>query len=287
MKLSGQRRWRVPALVALVAVGALALGACSDDEPAPSGDANAEPTAASDGVVGGAIAQGPGISVTDALASNLDGPLLVNGFIVVDDDAQVRLCEGLLESSPPQCGSPSLLVENFDLDSIGPTASAIADYPGGPRTVTWTEQTVQVLGTVNGGVLTVATTPAAASDGVVAGPSAMGPGISVTDALASDLDGPLLVNGYIIVDDGGQRVRLCEGLLESGPPQCGSPSLLVANIDLDSVGALDSAIPVDGGIQTVSWTDHTVQLLGTVDGGTLTIATSSIAIGPPPPSATQ
>lgn len=108
--------------------------------------------------------------------------------------------------------------------------------------------------------------------------SAVGPGISVADALASTLGGPLLVNGFIIVDDGG-LVRLCAALMESSPPQCGEPSLLVDNIDLDSIGALNSALPVEGGIRTVSWTDQPVQLLGVVGDGLLTVAGNISASG--------
>lgn len=141
------------AVCALLVAGALGLGACSNDEP----DAADEPRASATNGTGTSVsnAVGPGISVADALASELDGPLLVNGFIIVDDSAQVRLCAGLLESSPPQCGAPSLLVEDIDLDSIGPLNSA-PPVDGGIRTVSWTEQPVQLLGTVEGDVLTVA-----------------------------------------------------------------------------------------------------------------------------------
>jgi len=73
-------------------------------------DAGAGPTAAPS-----SSAVGPGISIADALASGLDGPLLVNGFLVVQGDA-VRLCEALAESFPPQCGGDSLRVGGLDLD---------------------------------------------------------------------------------------------------------------------------------------------------------------------------
>ena len=43
---------------------------------------------------------GPGLSIAGALASTLDGPLLVNGFVLAQG-GQVRLCAVLLESYPP------------------------------------------------------------------------------------------------------------------------------------------------------------------------------------------
>jgi hypothetical protein len=98
---------------------------------------------------------GPGISVAEALASDLDGPLLVNGFLVIrggesDDPEVVRLCEALAEAYPPQCGGASLIVEGLGLKSIDGIVSE------GP--ISWTEQYVQVLGTVSGEVLTVNST---------------------------------------------------------------------------------------------------------------------------------
>jgi hypothetical protein len=98
----------------------------------------------------------------------------------------------------------------------------------------------------------------------------MGPGISVSDALASDLDEPLLVNGFVVVE--GERARLCEMLLESFPAQCGGDALEVDGLDL---GAL-SGVRTEG---TVSWTEGSVQVLGTVEGGKLTVSTTSIGSG--------
>ena len=92
---------------------------------------------------------GPGISVGEALTSNLQGPLLVNGHLHAQDD-QVRLCELLAESFPPQCGGETLVVEGLDLTTMDGLTRE-----GG---VTWSDQLVQVLGTVEGEVLTVTAT---------------------------------------------------------------------------------------------------------------------------------
>ena len=144
-------------------------------------------------------------------------------------------------------------------------AAACSDSAGSDDAPAVTGDTATTVVTSDGG-------------GGVSPVSAVGPGLSVADALASTLDGPLLVNGFIIVDDGGQ-VRLCAGLLESFPPQCGAPSLGVQGLDLDGFEGLNSALPVEGGIRTVSWTDQPVQLLGTVSDGVLTVASNVSASG--------
>lgn len=76
----------------------LALAACGGGQ-----DGGAAPPA-------GTPAPGGGLSVSEAIASELDGPLMVRGY-VLERDGELRLCEAILESSPPQCGEPSLRVE--------------------------------------------------------------------------------------------------------------------------------------------------------------------------------
>ncbi len=92
---------------------------------------------------------GPGISIDQALTSNLPGPLLINGHLHAQD-GQVRLCELLAESFPAQCGGRALMVEGLDLTTMdGLTTEG---------SVTWSDQPVQLLGTVEGEVLTVTVT---------------------------------------------------------------------------------------------------------------------------------
>lgn len=118
-------------------------------------------------------------------------------------------------------------------------------------------------------------TPAAQTDG---GPSAggaisaVGPGVSVRDARASTLDGPLLVNGFVFVEDG--RVRLCGALAESFPPQCGGDSLTLTGFPLEGFELQRSG--------DVAWTDRSVQVLGYVEQGVMSAATDSIASGAGP-----
>ena len=110
-------------------------------------------------------------------------------------------------------------------------------------------------------------------DGTVSGPGlAIGPGVTVPEALSSRLDSPLLVNGYLLVrggeHDNPEQVRLCEALAESFPPQCGGSFLLVEGLGLKSIDGLVSEGPI-------SWTEQPIQLLGVVDGEVLTVGSSS------------
>ena len=96
-----------------------------------------------------------------------------------------------------------------------------------------------------------------------------GPGISIADALATTLSGPLLVNGALVIVDGA--VRLCSALAESFPPQCGGDSIPVVGLDITTLD-----LQIEG---NVSWTNDHVQLLGTVHDGVLVIDDSALAAG--------
>lgn len=94
----------------------------------------------------GAPAPGGGITVEQALASKTRQPLLVRGALFAEPGEPVRLCAAVLESFPPRCGDPSLVVEGAPLDAVPGVQTA-----GG---VTWAES-VSLLGVVRDGVLTV------------------------------------------------------------------------------------------------------------------------------------
>jgi hypothetical protein len=90
---------------------------------------------------------GPGISVGEALAFRLGGPLLVRGWLWRAYGGDLRLCSGLTDSLPPQCTKPWLTVKGLDLSKVD-----------GLRTegeVTWSLQPALVLGDVTGGLLEV------------------------------------------------------------------------------------------------------------------------------------
>ena len=122
-------------IVALVLSAAVA---CSDDaaknqEPQPdsplttiaSTSGTQSPPVVATALVSGV---GPGISVADAIDSTLDGPLLVNGFVLAKG-GDVRLCDGLLESFPAQCGRPSIVVDGLDLSGLDLTEAQPGDRP--------------------------------------------------------------------------------------------------------------------------------------------------------------
>ena len=126
---------RILFLLTVLAIAGVVAAACGDDE----GDVASGPIS---GV-------GPGISVDEALTSNLKGPLLINGLLHVEG-GQVRLCAVLAESFPPQCGGRFLVVKGLDLMKVDGLTRE------GP--VTWSDRPVQVLGALEDGVLTVAGT---------------------------------------------------------------------------------------------------------------------------------
>ena len=127
---------RTLVLLAVVIIASVVAAGCGGDDGDDDGD-----------VVSGPISGvGPGITVGVALISNLTGPLLVKGQLHVEN-GRVRLCEVLAESFPPRCAGKFLVVEGLDLMTIGGLTTE--------GSVTWSDQTVQVLGTVEGEVLTV------------------------------------------------------------------------------------------------------------------------------------
>jgi hypothetical protein len=86
--------------------------------------------------------------------------------------------------------------------------------------------------------------------------------ITVKQALTAKRGEAVLVRGALIVSGG--IARLCYAVLESYPPQCGGPSLVVRELDLNTVGELTKA-------NGVTWSDREVRLRGTVADGTLKV----------------
>ena len=137
-----------PIYVYVLALGLTLFAACGDEDATTT----QQPSISAPGASGGA-GFGPGLSVAEARKSRLDGPLLVNGY-VLSDGAKVRLCDTLASSSsaanPPQCGGASLEVHGLDLATLpGVTSSGPARWSSQPR---------QLLGEVKNGVLTVSGT---------------------------------------------------------------------------------------------------------------------------------
>ena len=127
-------------LVGLLIIGSLVLAACSGAE-----DAGSDPTV---GVSPGS-AMGPGISTEDALTADSGQPLLVNGFLFVEEDGTVTLASLMAESLPPIPGGDQLVVEGLDLGGYQFSES---------QGLRWTDDLVQVLGVLYGNTLTVSDT---------------------------------------------------------------------------------------------------------------------------------
>jgi hypothetical protein len=111
----GQRQVRF-LLITLIAAATAACGAGAPSvapsapvvAPTPSGDAVATIT-----LDNNVQADGPGGSVSFSIANAGVGLALVNGIVLKEADGTVWLCEVVLESSPPHCAEPKLLVENW------------------------------------------------------------------------------------------------------------------------------------------------------------------------------
>jgi hypothetical protein len=124
----------------LLSLVVLVLAACGGDDDGNSSTPEPAPPAA------GAPIPGGGLSVQEAIDSDLDGSLMVKGFVVQTAD-EVRLCSALAESFPPQCGGPSLVVEG----------AVDADFAE-EGDVRWTATEVSLVGDVDGDVLRVSET---------------------------------------------------------------------------------------------------------------------------------
>jgi hypothetical protein len=81
----------------------------------------------------------------------------------------------------------------------------------------------------------------------------------LADALDAGVDGPFLVAAYYVDDSRG--ARLCAGLLESFPPQCGEPSLALG----DRARIDEAALTSEGG---VTWSADPVTVEGEIVGDT-------------------
>ena len=127
-------------LVGLLIIGSLVLAVCSGAE-----DGGSDPTV---GVSPGS-AMGPGISIKDALTADSGQPLLVNGFLFVEEDGTVTLASLMAESLPPILGGDQLVVEGLDLGGYQFSESQGLRQP---------DDLVQVLGVLNGNTLTVSDT---------------------------------------------------------------------------------------------------------------------------------
>ncbi len=83
-------------------------------------------------------------TIQPGAAADVSGPVAVAGFIVANGD-EVKLCEALAESFPPQCGGGFVTVTS--LDQVDP------DDIQSSGDVRWTDYTVTIFGEMVDGTL--------------------------------------------------------------------------------------------------------------------------------------
>jgi hypothetical protein len=116
-QVAQHQRWIVLLTSFAVLTAACGAGAGATVNPTPSAASSATP--ASD--QGDATltlgnfgqADGPGLSVKDAIATSGVEPMLVNGILLKAADGTIWLCPVLATSTPPRCAEPRLLVKNW------------------------------------------------------------------------------------------------------------------------------------------------------------------------------
>jgi hypothetical protein len=102
-------------------------------------------------------ADGPGISVGEALGSAAIGRPLVNGILLEEADGTFWLCDALRTSPPPDCAEPRLLVVNMpQSDEAFVNGSGLHDEGG----VRWREQ-AQLYGDVRPSAVAASASPEA------------------------------------------------------------------------------------------------------------------------------
>lgn len=67
----------------------------------------------------GAVVDGPGTPLEEALAGDLSQPILVRGTLFLDADGTVYLADSLVDASTPEFGDVRVAVDNYPAD--GPT----------------------------------------------------------------------------------------------------------------------------------------------------------------------
>ncbi len=85
--------------------------------------------------------------IGQALSTELGTEVSVSGYLFLDNDGQVRLCDMLLESFPPQCGGDRILLSAFDVDSA-PNVQRVQE-PSEINTTAWTNEIITITGTRN------------------------------------------------------------------------------------------------------------------------------------------
>ena len=100
----------------------------------------ADPTGTLTWVAG--AADGPGLSVSEAIAGAPSEQVLVNGWLLIDGFGRIWLCEAISDSTPPRFDGPRLFVENYPVDASSP------DFQEADG-VRWIPDAIQLFGNVS------------------------------------------------------------------------------------------------------------------------------------------
>ncbi len=91
--------------------------------------------------------------------------------------------------------------------------------------------------------------------------------VAIEDVATLD-DGTFVrVSGALFIT---QNTRLCGTVLESYPPQCGDPFVVLDGLDAENVVGLSS--PEDPTFAPITWTDFPLTIVGTVKAGSIEVS---------------
>jgi len=145
-------------------------------------------------------------------------------------------------------------IETFVFEAIGPGAAILRlEYVRPFDEMPVPERVVEFIVRVDG----AAWTPGTADPPTRSTASTDAMPVGVAELLTNDDPRSVTVLGFVLWD--ATNARLCEVLMESFPPQCGGPSVVITNPEALEEGALESA-------RGVKWTDGIVELSGRFDG---------------------
>lgn len=96
--------------------------------------------------------------------------------------------------------------------------------------------------------------------------------IAVGDLFDGEGERSGVFTGFVLWD--ATSARLCEVLMESFPPQCGVPAVVIAN-----PAGLEVELAESGGVR---WTDAAVGLTGRFDGDRITLSADEESVEPSP-----
>lgn len=113
-------------------VASFALAGCGGDDSSSMGSPTTSPSS-------GAALPGGGLSVAEAIATDAEPPLAVNGWVVRTGDGP-RICSSYVPNADESCGQPSLALEGDVTQGTGERVSLLGSVDGDTFVVSSTVQ---------------------------------------------------------------------------------------------------------------------------------------------------